>query len=71
LLNAHLAGRADHGNRLWLLINAELWYRMMILGESREDLRSELSGTSPVPAAATQIPERVGAPGVAAARHLA
>jgi asparagine synthase (glutamine-hydrolysing) len=38
LLAAHLARRADHGNRLWLLINAELWYRMMILGQSREDL---------------------------------
>ncbi len=32
-------GRADHGNRLWLLINAELWYRMMILGQQREDLQ--------------------------------
>jgi asparagine synthase (glutamine-hydrolysing) len=34
LVAAQLAGRADHGNRLWLLVNAELWYRMMILGES-------------------------------------
>jgi asparagine synthase (glutamine-hydrolysing) len=42
LLQAHLAGRADHGNRLWLLINAELWYRMMIQGGSRESLREEL-----------------------------
>ncbi len=42
LLKAHLAGKADHGNRLWLLINAELWYRMMIKGDSRESLRSEL-----------------------------
>jgi asparagine synthase (glutamine-hydrolysing) len=42
LLGAHLAGRADHGNRLWLLINAELWYRMMIQGGSRESLRAEL-----------------------------
>lgn len=42
LLAEHLAGRRDHGNRLWLLINAELWYRMMILGASREELREEL-----------------------------
>ena len=28
LLDEHLAGAADHGNRLWLLVNAELWYRM-------------------------------------------
>jgi asparagine synthase (glutamine-hydrolysing) len=43
LLGEHLAGRADHGNRLWLLINAELWYRMMILGETRDSLRLQLA----------------------------
>jgi asparagine synthase (glutamine-hydrolysing) len=42
LLQAHLARKADHGNRLWLLINAEVWYRLMILGESREELAFEL-----------------------------
>jgi asparagine synthase (glutamine-hydrolysing) len=42
LLQAHLAGQADHGNRLWLLINSELWYRMMIQGESEARLRDEL-----------------------------
>ncbi|HKT73573.1 MAG TPA: asparagine synthase (glutamine-hydrolyzing) [Steroidobacteraceae bacterium] len=43
LLRAHLAGHVDHGNRLWLLINSELWYRMMILGHSREALAAELA----------------------------
>jgi asparagine synthase (glutamine-hydrolysing) len=43
LLEAHLAGHVDHGNRLWLLINSELWYRMMILGHSREGLAEELA----------------------------
>jgi len=42
VLHAHLAGKADHGNRLWLLINAEVWYRMQILGVSRADLRVDL-----------------------------
>lgn len=53
LLRAHLSGRVDHGNRLWLLINAELWYRMMIAGTDRESLRAELSelGLSPAVAA--------------------
>jgi asparagine synthase (glutamine-hydrolysing) len=51
LLGAHQSGRADHGNRLWLLINAELWYRMMILGQSREDLRVELGQASAAAAA--------------------
>lgn len=52
LLEAHLAGRADHGNRLWLLINAELWYRMMIGGTDRESLRAQLTGASPASRAA-------------------
>ncbi|MET0535142.1 MAG: asparagine synthase (glutamine-hydrolyzing) [Steroidobacter sp.] len=43
LVDEHTAKRADHGNRLWLLINAEIWYRMCILGQSKEDLRRELT----------------------------
>jgi asparagine synthase (glutamine-hydrolysing) len=42
LLREHLAGHIDHGNRLWLLINSELWYRMMVQGHSREMLAGEL-----------------------------
>jgi asparagine synthase (glutamine-hydrolysing) len=42
LVDEHLSKRVDHGNRLWLLINAEIWYRMAILGQSKEDLRQEL-----------------------------
>jgi asparagine synthase (glutamine-hydrolysing) len=30
LLLEHLSKRIDHGNRLWLLCNAEVWYRMYI-----------------------------------------
>jgi asparagine synthase (glutamine-hydrolysing) len=53
LLDAHQARRADHGNRLWLLINAELWYRVMILGHSRDELRVELApGATPAVGAA-------------------
>lgn len=47
LVDEHLSRRADHGNRLWLLINAEVWYRMGILGQSRQDLRRELTGETP------------------------
>lgn len=42
LISAQTENRADHGNRLWLLINAELWYRMMILGQDREAMSHEL-----------------------------
>ncbi|HTT03860.1 MAG TPA: asparagine synthase (glutamine-hydrolyzing) [Steroidobacteraceae bacterium] len=37
LLAEHLHGRADHGNRLWLLINSEMWYRMLILQQPTEE----------------------------------
>ena len=47
LVDEHLAKRADHGNRLWLLINAEVWYRMRILGESQDELRRELAYQQP------------------------
>jgi asparagine synthase (glutamine-hydrolysing) len=47
LLDEHLAKRADHGNRLWLLINAEVWYRMKILGRSKEEMREELAYACP------------------------
>lgn len=43
LVGEHGARRADHGNRLWLLINSELWYRMMIRGESKADVSEELA----------------------------
>lgn len=51
LLQEHSSGRVDHGNRLWLLINSEIWYRMMIMGESREDFRDP-AGAVPVATAA-------------------
>jgi asparagine synthase (glutamine-hydrolysing) len=40
LLKEHLDGHIDHGNRLWLLINSEIWYRMMILGQPKDSFRS-------------------------------
>jgi asparagine synthase (glutamine-hydrolysing) len=43
LTHEHFQGRADHGNRLWLLINAELWHRMKILEQPIEQLRHELT----------------------------
>jgi asparagine synthase (glutamine-hydrolysing) len=33
LLEEHLAGRRDHGQRLWLLCAAEMWYRIFLRGE--------------------------------------
>ena len=42
-LDQYRSGKADHNNRLWLLLNSEVWYRMYIEGRSVEEL-SELIG---------------------------
>ncbi len=36
------SGAVDHGNRLWLLLNSEVWYRMFFKGRTPEDLSAEL-----------------------------
>lgn len=46
LLNDHLSQKVDHGNRLWLLCNAEVWHRMFIDGDSRETLREYINTNS-------------------------
>ena len=43
----HLSRRADHGNRLWLLGNAEIWYRMAIKGASVDDIAERFSAAAP------------------------
>jgi asparagine synthase (glutamine-hydrolysing) len=40
LLQKHLNNISDHGNRLWLLCNAEVWYRMYIEGQSRDHIKT-------------------------------
>ncbi len=37
LVAEHRDGRFDHGDRLWLLINLELWQRVCLEGEAVED----------------------------------
>lgn len=39
----HEAGTADHGHRLWLLLNSEVWHRHFIRDESVDDLTAEIS----------------------------
>ncbi|HEX7181187.1 MAG TPA: asparagine synthase (glutamine-hydrolyzing) [Thermoanaerobaculia bacterium] len=38
LVAEHVAHRADHHVRLWLILNVEIWYRMFVRGEALEDL---------------------------------
>jgi len=42
LIQAHVSGRQDHGARLWLIANAELWYRTAVREQSRDTLRETL-----------------------------
>jgi asparagine synthase (glutamine-hydrolysing) len=43
LVDEHLARRYDHGNRIWLLLSAEVWYRRYISRRSQADLESEIA----------------------------
>ncbi len=42
LLAEHESGSADHGNRLWLLLSTEVWYRMYVEGGSVDDLEGQI-----------------------------
>jgi asparagine synthase (glutamine-hydrolysing) len=46
LLAEHLRRKVDHGNRLWLLCNAEIWYCMAIEGWTKEQVQERLSESS-------------------------
>jgi len=44
----HRARTRDHGNRIWRLINLEVWHRVLIDGESAEAAGAQLSSAKPV-----------------------
>jgi asparagine synthase (glutamine-hydrolysing) len=48
LLREHQERKADHGNRLWLVCNAEVWYRMAIEGAPKERLHEALGAGNAV-----------------------
>ena len=37
----HKRGDAEHGDRLWMLINLELWQRMFLEGEAPDAILDE------------------------------
>ena len=47
LVDEHLVRHRDHGNRIWLLLSAEVWYRRYIGGRSTADLEAELEESRP------------------------
>ena len=43
LLQEHLSKKKDNGNRLWLLLNAEVWYLSFIKNQSVSDLKNTIN----------------------------
>jgi len=48
MLEDHLSGATDHGNRLWLLLNAEIWHRVC-LEEVEPEALAQVFGQQPDP----------------------
>jgi asparagine synthase (glutamine-hydrolysing) len=46
LLSEHINKKVDHGNRLWLLCNSEIWYRMFIENQNKDKIKELLSSRS-------------------------
>ena len=38
----HFGGRIDHSNRLWMLLNLEVWYRLFMKNQDKETVLSSL-----------------------------
>ena len=51
LVAEHVADKADHHVRLWLILNVEMWYRMFVRGEALDDLAGLLREHLPTEAA--------------------
>lgn len=43
LISEHQSGAIDHNFRIWNILNLEVWYRLFVLGESRDDVRYWIS----------------------------
>ena len=46
LVEDHVTGRSDHGQRLWLLVNSEVWFRMFIENQSETEISAEILRSS-------------------------
>lgn len=58
LLTEHLTGRIDHGARLWLLVNAELWHRLHVENTSVDELRGQVSEALDGGSAPYRVPDK-------------
>ena len=56
LLEEHKSGRVDHNLKLWNLLNLEVWYRLFIAGDSRDQVRGWLAGLLGHPSQRPELP---------------
>jgi asparagine synthase (glutamine-hydrolysing) len=68
LADEHRTGQAEHGDRLWLLINLEIWQRLFLDGEPAADISQASSRATVLHARAG--PDRVSLPVVSASAAL-
>lgn len=47
LFREHRAQRADHNFRLWMILNLEVWYRLFVCGQSRDEVRGWIASLLP------------------------
>jgi asparagine synthase (glutamine-hydrolysing) len=55
LLSKHRNAESDHGARLWLLLNAEVWFRMFMEGRTEDELREEIEASLPKSSANSEV----------------
>jgi asparagine synthase (glutamine-hydrolysing) len=60
LLNSHTSGRIDAGDRIWSLLNLELWYRTFIDGGGVQTLPEPSVPASPTPRTVQAAPVAAG-----------
>jgi len=60
LIDQQQAGVGDHGQRLWLLCNSELWYRMFIESQSLEDTQEQVRSALRIPGPGTNLASASG-----------
>ncbi len=60
MLAAQTAGGADHGHRLWLLLNSEVWYRLFIQGHSIDGLDADIARAEGRPGATARTGQPSG-----------
>jgi len=55
IVDEHARGEGGHTERLWALVNTEIWHRLYLEGESPEDVAAAMGVRSRTPGAGTRV----------------